>query len=118
MSAPERDPGGMGAKEPGAKMDAGKIMAGLLLDFGHALKAVAEVGTYGARDKYVRGGWLKVPDGHQRYTDAMLRHLLEEAIGEPHDKDSKLLHAAHLAWNALARLELELRAASDRSPHE
>jgi hypothetical protein len=36
------------------------------------------------------------------------RHLLEEAQGLECDADSNLLHAAHTAWNALARLELIL----------
>jgi len=39
----------------------------------------------------------------------MYRHLLKEHIGEQRDKDTQLLHAAHAAWNALARLELMLR---------
>ena len=102
----EKDPFGFDQHEPGAKLDAGKPMAGLLLDMGRALKAVAEVGTFGAA-KYTRGGWLQVPNGQQRYTDALLRHLLDEATSNT-DKDSGLRHAAHAAWNALARLELEL----------
>ena len=32
-----------------------------------------------------------------------------EARGELHDADTQLEHAAHAAWNALARLELLLR---------
>lgn len=47
-----------------------------------------------------------VDDGIARYTDAMDRHNLEGI--ESHD-DSGLLHAAQVAWNALARLELMLR---------
>jgi hypothetical protein len=36
----------------------------------------------------------------------MMRHWLAETQGIELDPDSNLTHAAHLAWNALARLEL------------
>jgi len=91
----------------GVKHDDGKPLAGLLGDFSRALMAVAEVGTFGAR-KYTRGGWQSVPDGAQRYTDAMWRHLLAEQQA-PLDSESGLAHASHMAWDALARLELMLR---------
>lgn len=103
----EFDPSGKDAHEPGAKLDAGKPLAGVLSDFSLALTEIAKVGTYGAQ-KYSRGGWQSVPDGITRYSDALWRHLLKERH-EPADKDSQLLHAAHLAWNALARLEIMLR---------
>lgn len=107
MAAHEHDPNGIDPHAHGAKLDAGKIKAGVLGDFALALSAVAEVGTFGA-EKYTRGGWQHVPNGVERYTDAMWRHLLDENQ-EAFDADSGLLHAAHLAWNALARLELMLR---------
>lgn len=103
----EHDPNGIDQHSPGAKLDAGKPSADLLLDFGRALLSVAEVGTYGA-NKYTRGGWQSVPDGFHRYTAALLRHLLSEKK-EDCDLDTELLHASHVAWNALARLELLLR---------
>lgn len=107
----EKDPTGRGQHEAGAKLDAGKRRDGLvLLGFSRALAAVSEVGTYGA-NKYTDNGWLDVPNGVNRYTDAMLRHILSEASGELKDKDTNLLHAAHAAWNALARLDLMLREA-------
>lgn len=95
--------------EPGAKDDNEKIRADLVLGaFRNALTEVAKVGTFGAK-KYSEHGWLSVPDGYNRYSDAMIRHYLtEDAI----DSESYLLHDAHLAWNALARLELRLRGAS------
>jgi hypothetical protein len=104
----ETVPEGLSIHAPGAKADATKIRAGLvLLNFAHALQAVAEIGTFGAR-KYSDNGWKQVPAGIDRYTDALLRHLLAEGTGEYLDQDSGLLHAAHCAWNALARLELML----------
>lgn len=107
----EADPCGIAQHEPGAKLDSGKLLAGVLADFSLALRAVAAVGTFGA-GKYSRGGWQSVPDGIQRYYDAKWRHLLAERH-ETLDADSGLLHAAHEAWNTLARLELILRGDGD-----
>lgn len=108
----EADPNGKSSHEAGAKLDAGKARLGLvLLGFARALNEVGRVGTYGAC-KYSDDGWMQVPDGERRYTDAMLRHLLREAEGEDLDADTGLLHAAHCAWNALARLDLALRRLS------
>lgn len=107
--AAERDPTGKSQHESGSKLDHGKNRLGLvLLAFARALKEVGEVGTFGA-NKYTDNGWLDVPNGIDRYTDAMLRHLLQEATGEKIDPESQMLHSAQVAWNALARLELQLR---------
>jgi len=109
MTALERDPLGRSAKDKGSKLDAGKNQLGLVLcDFAKAIEVVGDVGTYGA-NKYTPHGWTTVPNGHARYTDAMLRHFFREAQGELQDPDTKILHAGHLAWNALARLEFTLR---------
>lgn len=105
----EKDPNGLHANAPGAKLDHGKVRAGLVLgDFSRALHAVAEVGTYGA-EKYSDSGWLQVENGESRYTDAMIRHWMKESTGEELDPDTDFKHAAHAAWNALARLELMMR---------
>lgn len=105
----EADPNGRNPHDKGAKLDAGKNRLGLVLgEFSRALQAVGEVGTYGA-NKYTENGWIEVPDGEARYTDAMLRHYFKESAGELRDPDTSLLHAAHLAWGALARLDLMLR---------
>lgn len=94
----------------GVKLDQGKNRLSLVIcGFARALHEVGLVGTFGA-NKYSDDGWVSVPDGERRYTDAMLRHLLREAAGEVTDPETDLPHAAHLAWNALARLELALRA--------
>lgn len=94
---------------PGAKDDKAKPMAGVLLDFSRALQTVVDVGTYGAK-KYKRQGWCVVPEGSQRYTDAMMRHLLAMDVDpDGLDKETGLPHLAHVAWNALAVLELQAR---------
>lgn len=106
----EADPNGKSPKEPGAKLDSGKsaMYRGLLAYFPRACESVAAVSTFGAT-KYAWKGWQTVPDGIQRYSDALVRHLAKEGAGEATDGDSKFLHAAHTAWNALARLELILQ---------
>jgi len=105
----ERDPNGLDQHAKGSKLDANKPRLGLVLgDFGNALLAVGEVGTFGA-DKYTDHGWLSVENGEERYADALYRHLAKEGLGETVDEDSELLHSAHAAWNALAKLELQLR---------
>lgn len=104
----EIDPNGIGQHEPGAKLDEGKPrLARVLKQFPRALRAVAVVGMDGAA-KYTWDGWFEVPDGIERYDDALMRHAI------PEDGDycpiSGTLHKAHAAWNALAELELELKA--------
>lgn len=109
----EKDPRGLRANAPGAKLDAGKVRMGLIFnDMPRALFEVGRVGTFGA-NKYSDGGWLMVDNGIRRYTDAMDRHRLKEQIEGPFDSESgenNILHAAQIAWNALARLELMLRS--------
>lgn len=93
---------------PGTKADANKPRVALMAHgFSQALIEIAKVTTFGAT-KYTPNGWKKVPNAQERYADAMYRHLLYEAGGEDIDPDSKLLHAAHAAWNALALLEFKL----------
>ena len=105
----EKDPNGLDQHQPGAKLDDGKNRLGLVLSgFARALLEVGKVGTYGA-NKYTDNGWKSVPNAVERYTDAMYRHLLKEALDERFDKDTELLHAAHTAWNALARLDMIIR---------
>lgn len=114
LTLKESDPLGKSPNEAGAKLDAGKNRLGLVISgFALALQEVGLVGTFGA-NKYTANGWQTVPNGIERYTDAMYRHLLKEAAGEHIDPDSEMLHAAQVAWNALARLNLILQARSSR----
>lgn len=105
----EADPSGLSSKDPGSKLDAGKVDVNLLWEsFPRALLAVAEVATYGAA-KYTRGGWKEVEGGIIRYGSAEGRHKLNRNAGEVYDsgpKGSQLPHRYHEAWNSLAQLEL------------
>ncbi len=105
----ESDPTGRGAHEAGSKLDAGKtpLFQGLLDYFPRACLAVADVSARGA-EKYAWKGWESVPDGINRYKDAHARHIVNESIDGDYDPDG-FLHAAQIAWNALAVLELKLR---------
>ena len=92
--------------EKGIKLDNGKNRLGLVFKgFSNALWQVGEVGTFGA-NKYTDNGWQEVKNGIKRYTSALLRHLFKHFQGEVYDKESGLLHLSHVAWNALAILEL------------
>lgn len=106
----EKDPNNKLPGQPGAKLDLGKapVFKGVLKYFPLALLEVAKVSAAGSA-KYCWGGWETVEDGVTRYTDALLRHMCLDASGEDLDKDTELLHKAHVAWNALAVLELYLR---------
>lgn len=93
------------------KNDAGKspVFRGVIQYFPAALKAVADVSEMGAC-KYSWGGWKQsasFKDMH-RFEDALARHLVNESTEGLYDPESRLLHAAHACWNALAKLELLL----------
>ena len=113
LGSEERDPYGIDPKSSGAKLDAGKpcLWRGAVDYFPGALRAVATVSTFGA-SKYSWKGWSNVPEGFERYSDALVRHLISESEEGPWDNDSGILHAAHAAWNSLARLEFLLREKS------
>lgn len=117
----ETDPHGIPAGTPGAKLDAGKspVFRGAISYFPRALTAVAGVSEYGA-NKYSWKGWESVPDGFNRYSDALGRHITKEGIEGLYDLEirndpnypGEILHASQVAWNSLARLELLLKQIS------
>jgi len=87
----------------GIKYDDGKPrIAEMLVDFKGPLLELCKVWEFGA-NKYSKSNWKEVDNGIDRYTNAMLRHLLAEEDSMV-DDESNLLHAAHIAFNALARL--------------
>lgn len=114
----EADPSGKDQHEKGSKLDAGKapIYQGVMKYFPRAIMAIANVSGLGAR-KYTWDGWESVPEGEDRYGNARERHIVKERIEGLWDSDAAndpkhpadLLHAAQVAWNALAHLELKLR---------
>lgn len=99
------------------KMDDGKtpIYQGFIKYFPNAIEAVANVSRFGYEKYGTWGGWRDVENGINRYMDAKCRHMISEAKGEECAEDSKILHAAHEAWGAMAKLELLLEAKNARA---
>lgn len=98
---------------PGKKYDQDKapVVQGNFNYFPNALIAVALISKYGAEKynvPYSDRNFAKVDNAVNRYLDAQGRHTLGEAIDGFWDPESEFLHAAHTAWNALARLEMLL----------
>jgi hypothetical protein len=113
---PELDPNDLNPDVPGAKLDKNKpkLFRGIFEAFPRAMVEVSKATEFGAT-KYTYEGWRSVDNGFERYTDALLRHLIHEGRQEGADEDSGLSHATHVAWNALARLELELTMEEERA---
>ena len=89
--------------QEGIKFDADKPrLSEMFLDFTIPLELVTRVWEFGAQ-KYGKSNWKYVTNARNRYTNALLRHLAKETENE-YDDETNLLHAAHVAWNALARL--------------
>jgi hypothetical protein len=91
----------------GMKFDNDKPRMHLFLnDMNLAVLEVGKVATFGAK-KYADRNWRKVDNLHERYSSALYRHLLEDSFeGGDKDSESGILHAAHAAWCALARLQI------------
>lgn len=100
--------------------DKANVMTGFFLRFPRAAAEVARVSTAGCTKYAAPLGdmdYLKVEDGVRRYTEAIGRHLLAEGLEGPINiekggalppEGAALYHAAQVAWNALARLEIML----------
>lgn len=80
----------------GLKYDDGKLRYSLIPPI--LLSSVAEVLTFGAA-KYAPNSWQTVPNGPERYLDALYRHLEQFRNGEALDPESGLPHLAHVATN-------------------
>lgn len=85
-------------KQEGLRFNEGKIRYDLLEPY--AMEKLAEVFTKGAQ-KYEDHNWLKGLKW-SNITSSLKRHLAAYENGEDFDKETNLLHAAHIAWNAMA----------------
>lgn len=104
---------------PGAlKFDGGKspVYRGAIAYFPRAISLIASISNFGAT-KYAWKGWEHVPNGFDRYSDAMVRHLISEGEGEIYDPDSGLYTIGHTLWNSAARTELFLKK-MEQQEHE
>ena len=81
-----------------------------ILAFPQALRAVADITTYGSH-KNEMYNFLKGASSSESVS-SLLRHLDAWWRGEELDPESKLHHLAHLAWNALRLCDEHLRGTS------
>lgn len=94
----------------GVKLNKNKPQLSLLFrQFPKALEAIVKCSEYG-HEKYKETdqdylNYQRVKGGSQTYADAGLRHRLQQG----NDLESKLPHQFHVAWNALAELELWMK---------
>lgn len=90
----------------GLKYDAGKPRPTLLMrGCAWALSGVSSILAFGAK-KYAADSWRDVENGVERYTDALMRHLLAWMGGEKLDEESGMPHLWHAATNLLFIIEL------------
>lgn len=85
------------------------VWQGVFAYFSQALLAIAAISKFGSV-KHNNGNfpttWKDNPA--TTYADALGRHIMAEGKDGLYDPESGKLHAAHAAWNAVARLELLL----------
>lgn len=99
-------------KEEGVKTNKNKPQLSILFtQFPKALEAIARCSEYGHlkyRDTdFDYLNYQRVEGGSKTYADAGLRHRLHKKSTA--DTESQLPHAYHVAWNALAELELLIK---------
>ena len=107
------------SSEKGIKDDEGKvdIQKGFVEYFPRAMEEVARVSGFGAR-KYAWGNWKLLDNAFERYKAAQARHQVALAKGEKIDPDSNLQHIAHIAWNAMACLEINQVQKETKKDHD
>lgn len=84
-----------------SRYDSGKTRHELLPP--HAINEIAKVYTMGAK-KYAPHNWRKGM-AWSRVIGSLKRHLNELENCRDYDEESGLLHAAHVAWNAITLIE-------------
>lgn len=85
-------------KEQGQRFNDGKLRYDLLEPY--AIEQLVKIFTMGSK-KYAPNNWLKgLP--WMDVVASLERHLAEFKKGDDFDKESQLLHMAHVAWNAMA----------------
>ena len=90
--------------EKGIKHDKNKLrLYNFLYDFREVFLELAKVYEFGT-DKYGRGNWYMVENGEERYSNALIRHLLKDG----NDDETGINHQTHVAYNALMRLQFML----------
>lgn len=83
------------------RFDSGKVLHELVP--AHAIHELAKVYTFGAK-KYAPNNWRRGMKW-SRVIASLKRHLNAIERSEDYDSESGLLHASHVAWNAITLLE-------------
>ncbi|MEE8386487.1 MAG: dATP/dGTP diphosphohydrolase domain-containing protein [Dehalococcoidia bacterium] len=108
------------------KKDKLPVMRGSFLRFPRAMREIARVSHLGCMKYDAPEGsmdYLDGEDGYGLFTDALGRHLLDEATGGVTNVETGgrlppegmiVLHQAQAAWNTLARLERYLLTLEER----
>lgn len=100
----------------GKKYDGNKPMTGTVLRvFPQAMNAVGACIKFGTKKYPDPNNWKKNSNALVRYNDSLIRHLTKFFAGKELDEETNLPHLAHVAWNALAILELYLMEHPDKS---
>ena len=87
------------------------VFSGVLKYFPRALQEIARVSKKG-NDQHNPGQPLHWAEGKSTdHPDALIRHLLDDAMGETYDND-EMRHLAKVAWRSLAMLETALKKKS------
>lgn len=95
--------------DEGKKYDGGKPMVGTLVNvFPRALMAIGACIKWGTKKYPDPNNWKQVDCAAKRYQDSLMRHLCKHNMGILFDEETQLPHLVHVAWNALAILELYL----------
>ena len=92
-------------KEEMKRHNEGKPQISYLGDIKEALEELCQVFASGA-EKYGRNNWKK-GGPPKAILDSLGRHFLKLAAGTELDEESGYHHAAHIAWNALAYIQLK-----------
>lgn len=98
----------MTMQKHGLKYDSEKPrLAEMILDFKEPLLELCKVWTFGA-NKYGKSNWKYLQNAKDRYLNALYRHSIK-TVDTFYDDESNILHAAHMAFNALAYLYFTLK---------
>lgn len=129
-AADTKAPGGVDAQKAlnslapatAAKYAKPDVYSGVLYRFPRSMLEIAKVSAFGTKKHNVHAAdrsYMDIPNAFDVYSAAVSRHLINEAIEGPVNldpNDGGMLHAAQLAWDALARLEIFLRNREQNLP--
>ena len=90
----------LGQTDKGRKYDDKKRQWSMLSSLIPELEQVVKVLEHGAT-KYGKDNWKDVKPFKERYTNALMRHVVAYISDETFDKDTMLHHLAHAVCNCL-----------------